>query len=107
MFAPLPPPLPPTHVVLNHATVASPPHAETRGVRWPGAQHAQQGRHHPAAGINPEEHGQYSCYARMPTIIVLVRTEKDKQVMLSVAESARWPSQHANANSFRRLLPSI
>ena len=40
-------------------TVASPPRTEARGVRWSGAQHAHEGRHHPVAAINPGEHGQY------------------------------------------------
>ena len=48
-----------THVLLNGTTVASPPHAEARGVRWPRAQHAQEERHHPSAGLHPEEHGEY------------------------------------------------
>ena len=41
-------------------TVASPPRAQARGVRWPGAQHAHEQRQNPAAGLNPAKHGRYS-----------------------------------------------
>ena len=60
-FAPLPPPLPdkPIHDLVNGTTVASPPYVEARGVRWPGTQHAREERCHPAARLNPEEHGEY------------------------------------------------
>ena len=49
----------PIRVLLNNAAVASPPRTEARGVRRPGAQHPREDRHHPAAGLNPEEHGQF------------------------------------------------
>ena len=59
-----------THVLLNDTSVASPPHVEARGVRWSGTQHAHEERHHPAARLNPEEHGQYwaaqACYFGCP-----------------------------------------
>ena len=73
--------LPAHQLTLTNTTVASAPRAEARGVRWPPAQHARGRRHHPLAGIHPEEHGQYLTVHAYCLLRVCARNNRDMGVV--------------------------
>lgn len=70
--------------MLNNAAVASPPLAEARGIRRTGAQHPNEERVHPAAGLTPEEHGQ--CLAS-PADAVCGRLSRKRLLSASVSDA--------------------